>query len=1012
MPSFTYSWWRRVTLMLLLGLPSMTAWAQPAPTWGAAWGGGGAGALYAYATAADASGNVFVGGRFTGNNVAFGAFPLSTPPTPATTSTANSNSYLVKYSPTGTVLWARQTTNLGFSDFIGLATDAAGNVYGTGIFTGGALTLGSITLTSTSLNSQGFVVKYDAQGTVQWARLLGSTFTAVGYALAATPGGTVYVSGYSAGTLSVGTLPTLSSTGPNDLDAFLVKYDAQGTAQWARQTSGSGNDYGYGVAVDGAGNPALAGTFASPTLTTGSTALTNGSANAFSNDIFLVRYDAQGTPQWAQRAGGAGSDRCNALAATATGDVYLVGFLDAAGGTAGGTTFGTNSGGGALVAAYSPQGVGRWARREDAGSSYSGVATDASNNVLVTGTMSNTLTLGAQTLTSAGGSDLLLARYSASGALLGASREGGTNNETGVALCATPANGLVVVGSTESSSLTVGSTSLPSSGGTRDVLVVAYGATGNVSFARRLSSGGGQDAVSAVVVDAQGNTYVAGTFANNTRLGSVSLAAARQEVFVAKYSPAGTVLWARQLSSPLPVQTGGLALDAAGNAYVAGAFVGTLSTGTSFLSSAGGSNDTDAFLLKYDPQGTVLWARSAGGGSFDAVRDVAVSAAGEVTIAGNSASATASFGGYTVPGVSGSIGTIFLARYDAAGTAQWARSFQPASPGANSYVLGLAVDGQGNSGLTGYFFGSIGFGPTVLTSGQLTQNTAFVAKCDPTGNILWARQAQHPTATATASSYSYGIAFDPTGNAVITGFCYEATAFGPTTLVPTGFYGQFLTKYDAAGTVQWARQSSGTGSTIGYAVTADAAGHFYLAGAYVGPTTFGPLTLPTSNSTTGYLIRYDGLGNPVWVANATPNTGGVSTVRALAPGPNHSLSVVGTYTNFVQFTPRPNLVASESPGNDFFVARLEGATLLTSRPALAATPADLYPNPAHEAATLRLPAPFSHPEPVRILDPLGREVRRQAVPAQARQVALNLTGLAAGLYIVRCGTTSQQLVVE
>jgi hypothetical protein len=72
----------------------------------------------------------------------------------------------------------------------------------------------------------------------------------------------------------------------------------------------------------------------------------------------------------------------------------------------------------------------------------------------------------------------------------------------------------------------------------------------------------------------------------------------------------------------------------------------------------------------------------------------------------------------------------------------------------------------------------------------------------------------------------------------------------------------------------------------------------------------------------------------------------------------------------------------------------------------------LLPNPAAGQVLLRLPAPPASPQDVCLLDRLGREVRRQRLPAHTREVSLSLTGLAAGLYVVRCGLAHQQLVVE
>lgn len=79
--------------------------------------------------------------------------------------------------------------------------------------------------------------------------------------------------------------------------------------------------------------------------------------------------------------------------------------------------------------------------------------------------------------------------------------------------------------------------------------------------------------------------------------------------------------------------------------------------------------------------------------------------------------------------------------------------------------------------------------------------------------------------------------------------------------------------------------------------------------------------------------------------------------------------------------------------------------------ASAATPAaQLFPNPAHGTATLRLPAGTPR-LPLTLTDALGRTVRRYPAPA-APETELDLRGLPAGVYVVRCGQLSQRLVME
>jgi hypothetical protein len=86
--------------------------------------------------------------------------------------------------------------------------------------------------------------------------------------------------------------------------------------------------------------------------------------------------------------------------------------------------------------------------------------------------------------------------------------------------------------------------------------------------------------------------------------------------------------------------------------------------------------------------------------------------------------------------------------------------------------------------------------------------------------------------------------------------------------------------------------------------------------------------------------------------------------------------------------------------------------LATGNQAAASVPAlALYPNPAHATATLSLPATATS-RSVQVLDALGRTLRRQMLPAHAATAVLDLRGLPAGVYVVRCGAATTPLVVE
>ena len=169
---------------------------------------------------------------------------------------------------------------------------------------------------------------------------------------------------------------------------------------------GTSYDEGNGIAVDASGNVYVTGSY-NGTATFGTTTKT--SAGGY--DIFVAKYNSSGTLQWVQSAGGTSYDYGRGIAVDASGNVYVTGYYE---GTA---TFGTTtkiSAGGhnIFVAKYNSSGALQWVQSAR-GTLYdigSDIAVDGSGNVYVTGRYQGTATFGNNSLTSAGATDIFVAR--------------------------------------------------------------------------------------------------------------------------------------------------------------------------------------------------------------------------------------------------------------------------------------------------------------------------------------------------------------------------------------------------------------------------------------------------------------------------------------------------------------------------------------------------------------------------------------------------------------------------
>ena len=137
------------------------------------------------------------------------------------------------------------------------------------------------------------------------------------------------------------------------------------------------------------------------------------------------------------------------------------------------------------------------------------------------------------------------------------------------------------------------------------------------ALALRLGDAGADDIVD-MAVDAAGNIYLTGTFSGSVDFdpgpGTAPLISlGSEDVFLAKYSPSGALLWADRIGSNDAERVTSLVSDAGGNLFIGGAFQGAADfdpgAGTQFLTSTGGE---DGFVAAYSSSGNLTWARRVG----------------------------------------------------------------------------------------------------------------------------------------------------------------------------------------------------------------------------------------------------------------------------------------------------------------------------------------------------------------------------------------------------------------
>jgi hypothetical protein len=442
---------------------------------------------------------------------------------------------------------------------------------------------------------------------------------------------------------------------------------------------GAGEDDGYGIAVDAAGNAYLTGNTGSTNFpTTADAVQTSFGGNA---DAFVAKLNPTGTALvYSTYLGGSGGDFSYGIAVDGSGNAYVTGQTNSANFPTTSGAFQRTYGGGntdAFVAKLNPTGTALVYSTYLGGSdndSGEGIAVDAAGDAYVTSATAsaNFPTTAGALQTSFGGNgfyDAFVAKLNPTGtALVYSTYLGGSNNDYGAGIAVDAAGDAYLTGYTASTNFptTAGALQTPYGGGNTDAFVAKLNPTGTALVYSTYLGGTGDDRGLGIAVDAAGNAYVTG-YTASTNFPTTGGAFQRTyggggnvDAFVAKLNPMGTALvYSTYLDGSDDDYGVGIAVDAAGNAYVTGITASAnFPTTADALQTSYGGGPYDAFLTKLNPTGTALvYSTYLGGTGDDSGLGIAVDAAGNAYVTGTAST--------NFPITAGALQTSYGGSYDA-----------------------------------------------------------------------------------------------------------------------------------------------------------------------------------------------------------------------------------------------------------------------------------------------------------------------------------------------------------
>jgi len=357
-------------------------------------------------------------------------------------------------------------------------------------------------------------------------------------------------------------------------------------------------------------------------------------------------------------------------------------------------------------------------------------------------------------------------------------------------------------------------------------------------------SGGGSaiDRAYGVATDPQGNCYVTGHYqsTNATFSGQAIGNAGDYDVFVAKYSPAGDLLWLKSGGGKGYDYGHGIAVDAHGNAYVTGAIVGDARFGDTTLTNPPGAH---VFCASYDTQGTLRWVKTTTGKAASSGHGIAVDAAGNAYVGGYTGG-LGSLGGHSLTNAKGR--DLLVAKFTPAGEVAWVAQGHGST---NAMAHEIAVDAQGNVWAAGMFKGTAKLAADQSTTSQGDSDWLLV-HYDSTGQQRWARSGGGPKV-----DYGLGIVAGNKGSAFLTGEFSETASFDGRTLTSLGATDVYLAAFGPDGKITELLQAGGTRGDNAYVITRDAAGNLYLSGSFGGTASYGEHSITSSGGNDLYVAK-------------------------------------------------------------------------------------------------------------------------------------------------------------
>ena len=787
-------------------------------------------------------------------------------------------------------IWADSFGGTDNEHILSVAETSDGGYIAGGGFYSDTLQIGDETITNNSahITTDAIILKYNANGKIEWVDSFGGTSDEWIRTVATMSDGGYIVGGeFDSSTIQVGNEVLRQNGGFND--AMIIKYSAEGEVEWAKNIGGNNNEYIYSITGTRDGGFIAVGDTNSDTIKVGDITLTrNGNT-----DGLIIKYSAEGEVEWAKNIGGSDYDGFNSVAETNDGGCIVGGYFSSSIIQVGEETLTNNGSYDGLIIKYSAEGEVEWAKNIGGSSTeriYS-VAETIDGGVIAGGFFSSSIIqVGEETLTNNGSQDGLIIKYNSKGEVEWAKSFGGSDADCINSVTETTEGKIIVGGEFESDEIQVGNETLIC-GLINKGLIIAYKKNGEAEWATDI---GGQyyGEIKSVAVTSDGGFVAGGRFGPE---GTLQIG---NEILTNNGITDGIIVKYESIDLPSPVVTdaktvGGSSKDiiysvsatSDGGKIAGGSFTSkTLQVGNIELTNNSSSTSyTDALMIKYNA-GEVEWANNIGGNNNDEFKSVAKTSDGGYIAVGYTNSDTIKVGNITLTNNGDYDGLVI--KYNSDGEVEWAYLIGGTD---EEYINSVSVTNDGGYIVGGYFSSNtIQVGDKILANKGTT--TGLIIKYNGDGEIEWATNVGE-----SGNVYINSVAVASDGGIIAGGYFDTTTQIENKTLINNGDDDALIIKYDKKGKVEWADSFGDSNNDYITSVATTSDGKI-MAGGYFSSSVIqvGEETLTNNGSEDGLIIKYDSSGKVKWAKNI----GGSSTERIYSVAETSNEGVIaGGYFN-------------------------------------------------------------------------------------------------------------------